>query len=39
MAYSEHLGSITPTLTRPHHGGGDALAICGYHRFVRGRVS
>jgi hypothetical protein len=31
MAYSEHLGGITPTpLTRPHQGGGNALTICEY---------
>ena len=27
-ACQEHFGSITLTLTRPHHGGGNALAIC-----------
>ena len=26
----ETLGGITPTLTRPHQGGGNALAICEY---------
>jgi hypothetical protein len=29
-ASSEHLGRITPTLTRPHQGGGNALMICEY---------
>ena len=32
MARSEHLGGITPTLTRPHQGGGNALAICQHLR-------
>jgi len=36
MAYSQHLGCITPTLTRPHQGGGNALAICEYRRPFRG---
>jgi len=31
MAYSAHLGRITPTLTRPHQGGGNALAISEHH--------
>jgi hypothetical protein len=28
-AYPEHLGGITPTLTRPHQGGGKTLAMLG----------
>jgi len=28
MAHSEHPGGITPTLTRPHQGGGNAPAMC-----------
>jgi hypothetical protein len=36
MAYSERLSGITPTLTRPHRGGGNALAIREYRTPVCG---
>ena len=35
MAHSEHPGGITPTLTRPHQGGGNAPAAHGIPELKR----